>query len=604
MFRYLAFAALLAAIGFACHDLGQRGAQAYERMLVRRVSDGLGALGYGWANVHADGLELVISGHAPDTATRKLALEASRAMAPLAQIVSFATATLAPPEHRDPVHVEILRDEDGITLTGQTASRKMRKRLIEMLGEGEPDLPIENLAGIQAAAPQDGMAAEIVIADLAISRLPNAYVVIEPGKVTISGQAPDEAERAALAQELLRQAGESVRLSLEIRVPLRMIAPFGFAADKTAHGGMALERCAARSAEEQVALRAILISAGIGFKASPCPVGLGGPEGDWVAAVGAAAQALAALPAGHVEIRYRNARLEGAPPTTSAAFKPVLANFLAALPRKFTGSGQLLTGDPDARQAIEREQFWMRLQRTAEGITLAGEVSTDIVQTSIISKARALFGSAGVEGKLTVTGTPSPAGWQDAALALLDYLHELASGEASLAGDRATLEGVIEKPATARRLHDRMAADLLQFDISTTFRVDLPAVLAGMALPPPACVARLERLNGRHAIDFKPGSVAMTRDSARVLDEMAAILSRCAGVPIVVGGHTDSQGSEELNRRLSQARADTVYQALVDRGVPPDHILARGFGEARPITTNETAAGRARNRRIEFEPAG
>ena len=108
MIRYLLFAALTVAIGYACYDIGQRGAQAFERLLVARVMNGFDVLGYGWARVEADGLKLRLYGHAPDPRVRDLALQSARASAPLAEITSYATATLAPPEHRDPVRVELL----------------------------------------------------------------------------------------------------------------------------------------------------------------------------------------------------------------------------------------------------------------------------------------------------------------------------------------------------------------------------------------------------------------------------------------------------------------------------------------------------------------
>ena len=67
-------------------------------------------------------LKLELHGHAPDIFAQELALESARATAPIAQVVSFATATLSPPEHRDPVRVELHRDSRGITLIGQSAS--------------------------------------------------------------------------------------------------------------------------------------------------------------------------------------------------------------------------------------------------------------------------------------------------------------------------------------------------------------------------------------------------------------------------------------------------------------------------------------------------
>ncbi len=96
----------------------------------------------------------------------------------------------------------------------------------------------------------------------------------------------------------------------------------------------------------------------------------------------------------------------------------------------------------------------------------------------------------------------------------------------------------------------------------------------------------------------------ITAGSAPTLDALAAVLRRCAGGAIEVGGHTDARGSDEVNERLSQARAEAVVRALIDRGVPADRLLPVGFGEERPVATNETEAGRAQNRRIEFEPAG
>ena len=67
-----------------------------------------------------------------------------------------------------------------------------------------------------------------------------------------------------------------------------------------------------------------------------------------------------------------------------------------------------------------------------------------------------------------------------------------------------------------------------------------------------------------------------------------------------IGGHTDSQGGEELNLGLSQSRAEAVLDALLARSVPTSALTARGYGESSPIASNESDAGREANRRIEF----
>lgn len=70
--------------------------------------------------------------------------------------------------------------------------------------------------------------------------------------------------------------------------------------------------------------------------------------------------------------------------------------------------------------------------------------------------------------------------------------------------------------------------------------------------------------------------------------------------PLLIEGHTDSQGSDALNERLSYARAERVKEFLVDQGVPANRIEARGMGEFQPVATNATAEGRANNRRVEI----
>jgi outer membrane protein OmpA-like peptidoglycan-associated protein len=69
---------------------------------------------------------------------------------------------------------------------------------------------------------------------------------------------------------------------------------------------------------------------------------------------------------------------------------------------------------------------------------------------------------------------------------------------------------------------------------------------------------------------------------------------------IRVEGHTDSDGSESYNKKLSQSRADSVRQFLVDAGVDPSRLESVGYGESEPIDTNRTPEGKANNRRVEF----
>jgi outer membrane protein OmpA-like peptidoglycan-associated protein len=102
-------------------------------------------------------------------------------------------------------------------------------------------------------------------------------------------------------------------------------------------------------------------------------------------------------------------------------------------------------------------------------------------------------------------------------------------------------------------------------------------------------------------ISFPSGRSTIDASSAPLMKKVQQALARFPDATIVVEGHTDANGSDSANLILSQDRADAVKQYLVTQfGVNTEKVSSIGYGEARPIATNETAAGRARNRRIDL----
>ncbi len=108
-------------------------------------------------------------------------------------------------------------------------------------------------------------------------------------------------------------------------------------------------------------------------------------------------------------------------------------------------------------------------------------------------------------------------------------------------------------------------------------------------------IIRLEYVN------FETGSARLTADSRYELDNLADVLNQYASVTIEVAGHTDNTGTPEGNLTLSQERASAVYNYLTGKGISEARMKAAGYGQTRPIDTNDTDAGRAKNRRTEFK---
>jgi outer membrane protein OmpA-like peptidoglycan-associated protein len=96
-------------------------------------------------------------------------------------------------------------------------------------------------------------------------------------------------------------------------------------------------------------------------------------------------------------------------------------------------------------------------------------------------------------------------------------------------------------------------------------------------------------------------SAMLKTDAQSRIERMADVFQRYPDTRIIVAGHTDSQGDEDYNFTLSERRALSVRNYLIDAGVPPERIETVGFGEFRPVTTNDTEEGRNANRRVEIE---
>ncbi len=102
------------------------------------------------------------------------------------------------------------------------------------------------------------------------------------------------------------------------------------------------------------------------------------------------------------------------------------------------------------------------------------------------------------------------------------------------------------------------------------------------------------------SVYFDSGSATLQPSSYGVLDGVVELLRGNAGVRMEIGGHTDSDGSASYNQDLSRRRAESVRDYLVRKGISASRLTTVGYGESRPVASNATAAGKARNRRIEF----
>ncbi|HEY4088898.1 MAG TPA: OmpA family protein, partial [Bryobacteraceae bacterium] len=99
---------------------------------------------------------------------------------------------------------------------------------------------------------------------------------------------------------------------------------------------------------------------------------------------------------------------------------------------------------------------------------------------------------------------------------------------------------------------------------------------------------------------FDTNQATLKPDAKEKLAKVSGILLAYPSLHLTVEGHTDSTGSDDYNQKLSERRADSVLEYLVSNGISSGNIEAHGYGKTRPVATNDTAAGRQQNRRVEM----
>ncbi len=105
---------------------------------------------------------------------------------------------------------------------------------------------------------------------------------------------------------------------------------------------------------------------------------------------------------------------------------------------------------------------------------------------------------------------------------------------------------------------------------------------------------------GENSVNFDLNKSTLTAQAKQNLDKLIPVFSEYADTDIKIFGYTDSTGKVDFNKNLSEKRAASVKSYLVSKGMAPERIITEGMGVNDPIASNDTAEGRAKNRRVEF----
>ena len=552
-----------------------------------------------WITVATDGLQVRLTGTAPNEAARLRAVNMVGALIDASRIrdgldVAPTSAVQAPD-----FSVQMLRTEDGVQLIGL---------MPQVVPEGS--LSEADLAEAAAALTQGGSLDNILeTADYpapetwgpalafgleALKRLPRSKVSVEAALVEVTAISDSAAQKRRLEADLRAMAPDGVQLVLDISAPRPVITPFTLRFVVDAEGAR-FDSCSADTDRAQRQILAAAAAAGV-TSTPNCTIGLGTPTPRWADAVVKAIAAVAELGQASVTFSDADVTLLAGSDVTQAAFDKVVGELETGLPDAFS-----LTSTLEKKEAATQgpAEFTATLSEAGR-VELRGRLTDEILRQAVDAYARSAFEGAEVLTATRIDDT-LPDGWPIRVLAGLEALSLVEQGSLLVRADTVEVTGVTGSTETRGKITQILSAKLGQ---GQTFRVNVrydEALDPIASLPSPEeCVASVNAVTAQTKITFTPASAELATDARPVLDALAAILTACPPMQIEIGGHTDSQGSEGGNQALSQARAEAVLLALQGRRVDISGMTSVGYGEATPIADNQTEDGREANRRIEF----
>lgn len=299
--------------------------------------------------------------------------------------------------------------------------------------------------------------------------------------------------------------------------------------------------------------------------------------------------------AGHhwarVAVSGLNVTLTGTPPTTAAADHAVqlVESTESATWLGLSGSVWSVTPAFDTPEAGDADGWVLR--RDTDVLWLTGAVRDATTRDQLLARAGTWSAqqSPPVDVRHHLRIAPSAGGSEHAPRAL-SFLAACTRGRMWF--EDGAISAVCEAHTVEQ--HDALEADLERLAATTPVgRVDV--YLASVA---DACDAVFQSVASR-GVHFVTGKASLQPQSASTIYDLARAIRECPGT-IRVSAHTDNTPNPVLSVHLSQMRADTVREALIRRGVPPERLVAVGMGAHDPRKSNATPEGRSANRRVEL----
>ena len=548
-----------------------------------------------WLEVSTDGTRVIVSGFAPDEANRFIATSKISSIINSERIIDQIIVKKQITPSTIEYVLEILRDDNHISVIGFVPTNLQSKKLIAKLKVIAKDLEVRNLLEVSSFPITDAWKKTLDYAIASVELLPNSKISIAKEEIWISALSESIDDKIRIENQLTSLDPGFFKLHLDIQSPRPLIQPFSlrFTMDES---GASLDKCSASDEYSKVVILSAMIKLGVD-KESNCEIGIGVPAESWVDAVIIAATYVKEFEIASLTFENHNVSLVVSGNTGNDKFENIIDKLKKALPNEFQVGATL---QPVLTKEIDNTNTFTVIKSLDGVVELKGFLNDHTAEIAVRSYASSIFGSININDSLRLSNK-LPQNWPIQVLTGLEVVGLLDHGSLIIEPNTILLEGKSANPEI-KSIVSEILSKKLGNDILYTLKLEYDEQLVPKPIGPDAkkCVLDINNVIETLGIEFAPGEIVLQKSSNDTLKNMADIMQTCYIVPMEIGGHTDSQGRKSLNLSISQARAEAVMDSLLSYDILTGNLIAKGYGESTPIADNKTSEGRNKNRRIEF----
>ncbi len=571
--------------------------------------------------VELNGSSLSVSGEASDFPSYK---NVKKALQKLPDGVRLVSEKVTPPVV-DPFTWSAKLAANQLALSGYVPSEKLREDLFAQVKKGFPKVAIVDRMEIADGAPEGW--ANLVVATLSgLAQLQDGEAVMTGRDLSLSGTALNEGVANAARSVFRKDAPRSYKLTDNIRyaeISLPIVSPY-ISSISAQHSVVQLTG-SVPSEQARAAIIAAVKARLAGRTIDDKMLLAAGAADGWQSCFAAAVSGIARLGGGTAQMTDRQLKLSGETGDDALA---------AAVPGEVRAAANRAC-DVDAQVAVVSEPepnlTWRAVNGAAGEIVLEGDIPDEQTRRDLLQSVAKYFSTSRAVDRMTIANAKSRKWGQVADLGLRS-LARLRRGEVVLsrqelvvrgeAGDTAVAASVKEqigrdvaKGYTARDIIDIRSDAMIWAEAEAKKKAEAQRIAEDAEAKRKAtegvvsqkrnddarrCQTLLRTAAAEGAIQFERASADLARSSMPTLNQLVKIANSCPEFKITIEGHTDAEGTDERNQKLSDRRARAVADYLIAAGVAEARLTAAGYGATQPIAPNDTAQNRAKNRRIEF----